>query len=90
MTLWDIVFVPFLGDLFSIWRWVWMRRRYVVVFVPFLGDFFSIVRVKIAMLERNMTVFVPFPGDFFSISMGSTSGIRNGTFSSPFLGTFFQ
>ena len=36
------VFVPFLGDFFSIDSWEIKMVHTMTVFVPFLGDFFSI------------------------------------------------
>ena len=62
-----IVFVPFLGDFFSMAIMVVPLDGAKQVFVPFLGDFFSISsNFRFKVLQSN-TVFVPFLGDFFSI-----------------------
>ena len=47
MGAWEIlkVFVPSLGDFFSIVSWGTLRELSVLVFVPFLGDFFSMPRL---------------------------------------------
>ena len=64
------VFVPFLGDFFSI-----VTTTVIIipinggVFVPFLGDFFSIGKSNINP-QWKISVFVPFLGDFFSMFYG--------------------
>ena len=61
------VFVPFLGDFFSIViHYDFCTAKYRV-FVPFLGDFFSIRSTK-QIIIAGLAVFVPFLGDFFSIA----------------------
>ena len=104
------VFVPFLGDFFSI-SWLFMKRHILRVFVPFLGDFFS---MRQCWRQSKPASFRPLSwGLFFNMissrSFGwKTSGFRplswglffntihgyfhrrQGVFSSPFLGTFFQ
>ena len=83
------VFVPFLGDFFSI-VCVMDIRVVTDVFVPFLGDFFSIRREKDRWAEIR-TVFVPFLGDFFSIRVRPPRlrNSKNSVFV-PFLGDFFS
>ena len=62
-----MVFVPFLGDFFSMKICLMYWAQFHKVFVPFLGDFFSIILHSIrSPLYRR--VFVPFLGDFFSIA----------------------
>ena len=85
------VFVPFLGDLFSI---PFRSRSSGVssedVFVPFLGDFLSIEHHSRQGLQNSRNVFVPFLGDFLSIEQVEEQPMFRYVFSSPFLGTFFQ
>ena len=65
------VFVPFLGDFFSISYKDFDKGSYILsVFVPFLGDFFSII-TSMHNAECLKTVFVPFLGDFFSMFHGA-------------------
>ena len=63
-----MVFVPFLGDFFSIFPTPSgnIVKMDGIVFVPFLGDFFSIC-CETPDGTQIRTVFVPFLGDFFSI-----------------------
>ena len=62
------VFVPFLGDFFSIIVMSLHSIMQHMVFVPFLGDFFSIISISKLPELGKVTVFVPFLGDFFSIA----------------------
>ena len=64
------VFVPFLGDLFSIIMYARYSQKFLEVFVPFLGDLFSILINEIKLRSMRL-VFVPFLGDFFSIGKRS-------------------
>ena len=84
------VFVPFLGDFFSIAENGVEMDIESMVFVPFLGDFFSMADGLQCFIACRI-VFVPFLGDFFSIKNG-TAMISEPLFkfSSPFSGTFFQ
>ena len=84
------VFVPFLGDFFSIARRSPVREGVFLVFVPFFGDFFSI---KIIASNRAALseVFVPFFGDFFSIvNRWRYARIRGRGFRPLFRGLFFN
>ena len=83
-----LVFVPFLGDFFSIMRNLLISKRSTIhVFVPFLGDFFSIAYLPTGV--KLFDVFVPFLGDFFSIKR--MKHIQDWTFLFvPFLGDFFS
>ena len=59
------VFVPFLGDFFSITdvhRYIYVFH--FVVFVPFLGDFFSIGMNDVSD-RRHWLFSSPFLGTFF-------------------------
>ena len=60
-----LVFVPFLGDLFSINDGITYYKA-SVVFVPFLGDLFSIGYYGYRKIGIH-GVFVPFLGDLFSM-----------------------
>ena len=62
-----LVFVPFLGDFFSMYCTELESTESLPVFVPFLGDFFSICSSRYHPTCVLVVVFVPFLGDFFSI-----------------------
>ena len=61
------VFVPFLGNLFSIIFQKEKRKNHESVFVPFLGNLFSINSLKVEIYGYK-AVFVPFLGNLFSIA----------------------
>ena len=68
-----LVFVPSLGDFFSITMMMIKNRGNRKVFVPSLGDFFSIDFDTLYRNSWGQAVFVPSLGDFFSIG-GRKSG----------------
>ena len=82
------VFVPFLGDFFSI-SYVDEETAYdAIVFVPFLGDFFSIAIM--ATIEKSAGCFRPLSrGLFFNARCKSRFHRRERVFV-PFLGDFFS
>ena len=85
---WKAVFVPFLGDLFSMMviLLLWLG---CMSFRPLSwGLSFNVFTV---LNDSGDVVFVPFPGDFLSIwEIRLVYGSNSVEFSSPFLGTFFQ
>ena len=86
-----VVFVPFLGDFFSITVRFYDHFIDDISFRPLSwGLFFNEIK-KSSLCTVRLLVFVPFLGDFFSIApIGRQSLTTGKQFSSPFLGTFFQ
>ena len=84
-----VVFVPFLGDFFSMLMRGKLYSFDFIVFVPFLGDFFSISNGFMGNIER-VIVFVPFLGDFFSMVCVFDVRIVTDEVFVPFLGDFFS
>ena len=85
------VFVPFLGDFFSILDGYADDYTKEIVFVPFLGDFFSITYKVYRIIEALVNSFRPLSrGLFFNWQKSSRSTGGKSRFSSPFSGTFFQ
>ena len=83
------VFVPSLGDFFSIGIDERFPTKAGNVFVPSLGDFFSIIMN--VMIEVDFEkVFVPSLGDFFSIRYETRKHKEKRTVFVPSLGDFFS
>ena len=86
-----VVFVPFLGDFFSIVAGTETVKLVRESFRPLSwGLFFN---GFMGNIERSVSaiVFVPFLGDFFSMNTDTWQWKNSRQlFSSPFLGTFFQ
>ena len=84
------VFVPFLGDFFSIMQEQLNAIMALLFSSPFSGTFFQ-SDLKNAEKQQAFMVFVPFLGDFFSIiSISLDIYIISYLVFVPFLGDFFS
>ena len=88
-TLERMVFVPFLGDLFSI-KINAILNIGMTVFVPFLGDLFSMMQWSTTGRPTMMSFRPLSRGPFFNGDSMKTTAEHMHEFSSPFSGTFFQ
>ena len=86
----DVVFVPFLGDFFSICAMANTKLSRAWFSSPFLGTFFN--RRNIMTTEEELELFSsPFSGTFFQSSDGLLPSNRLlACVFVPFLGDFFQ
>ena len=85
------VFVPFLGDFFSMSRLMKsFLRKLGTCFRPLPWGLFFKRPSSSRLTKDSPHVFVPFLGDFFSKIRRNAFNYGYGWFSSPFLGTFFQ
>ena len=85
------LFVPFLGDFFSMKVGKRRSRRTEkTAFRPLSRGLFFNSGISSAYLERYLDIFVPFLGDFFSICSCPDLTVVMPVIFVPFLGDFFQ